>query len=182
MIIKSIVALALTASALGITGSLSNHSGNNSVVTMRPVVLAHDTAGAPTALAGGCGSVPPCGAVKNGTHDTMLYTLVLSDTPTGSGPDLCAVWNHDGGDKYRQITVHCKQWPLAPGGSKGGWTNDGKDVDAFTFANHGYHVREGHLGYWHWIPAGVWTKIRDDQTGSCEIRKGGATWCTYATF
>ncbi|GCD92973.1 hypothetical protein [Embleya hyalina] len=113
------------------------------------------------ASAGGCGPVGPCGRVDNNTaSDTMSYTLKLD---TG-GDHRCNVWNFPGG----QRTVSCQQQGLNPGKGVGGRLHDGKDVDAFTFPNTGYHVtfNGGITQSYH--ERGMWTKISNTATAVCK--------------
>jgi hypothetical protein len=124
-----------------------------------------------TASAGGCAHGVLCGAVKNRTDKTMSVTLDLGD-----GGGWCDVWNWSG--DYRDNFQHkpCDQI-TARNGTLGG-NGTGVDVDAFTFANQGYHERFTRLGIWHWRVKGVWTKIQDGEIADCGIGDGNQIWCT----
>jgi hypothetical protein len=110
MIIKSIVAMALTASALGITGGLPNHAGSNSVVTTRPMVLAHDTGLAgmitpvhwsdsrtTTGAAASCTMRSWDGTIRNKYAD---ISCDISDT-AGDSHSVYVEWWQDGFGKVR---------------------------------------------------------------------------------
>ena len=64
------------------------------------------------------------------------------------------------------------------GNGKRGGNGTGVDVDAFTFADVGYHERFSRLGTWHWQRKGVWTKIRDGEIADCRIGARNEIWCT----
>ncbi|BBC29873.1 hypothetical protein SGFS_011670 [Streptomyces graminofaciens] len=127
-------------------------------------------AGATTASADGCVG-PLCGAVKNRTGRTMHYTTSLGD-----GPHFCDVWNWDGGTGSKFKHAECEQKSFGNGTVGGNGT--GKDVDAFTFATHGYHERFSRVGTWHWRQKGVWTKIRSGEIADCGIGDNNEVWCT----
>ncbi|MFE7765209.1 hypothetical protein [Streptomyces sp. NPDC057438] len=127
-------------------------------------------AGATTAAADGCVG-PLCGAVKNRTGRTMHYTMTLD-----SGDHFCDVWNWGGGTGSQFKHAHCQQETFG-NGTRGG-NGTGKDVDAFTFANHGYHERFSRVGTWHWRAKGVWTKIRSGEIADCGIGANNEVWCT----
>ncbi len=124
----------------------------------------------PIARADGC-YYGLCGEVKNRTDQTMSITEDL-----GEGPHYCQVWNWNGGTDDSSVRGHCTQETIGYGTYGGDFT--GVDVDAFTFANEGYHERFGRLGTWHWRTKGVWTKIRDEEIADCGIGDGGQIWCT----
>ncbi|MEU5635236.1 hypothetical protein [Streptomyces rishiriensis] len=127
-------------------------------------------AGATTASADGCVG-PLCGAVKNRTGQTMHYTMSL-----GEGPHYCDVWNWGGGTGSEFKHAKCKQESFG-NGTRGG-NGTGNDVDAFTFASHGYHERFSRVGTWHWRAKGVWTKIRSGEIADCGIGDNNEVWCT----
>ncbi|MFD9432042.1 hypothetical protein [Streptomyces sp. NPDC060002] len=62
-------------------------------------------------------------------------------------------------------------------GTRGG-NGTGPDVDAFTFASHGYHERFSQVGTWHWRAKGVWTKIPSGEIADCGIGDNSEVWCT----
>lgn len=109
---------------------------------------------------------PFCGKVKNRTGKTMHITHSL-----GCGAHFCDVWN----DSSR-APVRCRQQTMG-NGTRGG-NRTGVDVDAFTFANEGYHSRWGRLGKWSWRKKGVWTKLRDGEIADCGIGARKQIWCT----
>jgi hypothetical protein len=92
------------------------------------------------------------------------------------GDHLCDVWNYDGGDNASWHQTACQQKPWGSG-TRGG-IGTGIDVDAFTFANQGYHERFYRTGTWHWRTRGVWTKINNAQIADCGIGDGNEIWCT----
>jgi hypothetical protein len=128
---------------------------------------------APTASATTCDSKLHylCGAAKNRTGRTMSVTESL-----GSGSDYCDVWNWEGGPGSSWLHARCAQETIGNGTLGGNGT--GRDVDAFTFANQGYHERFSRVGSWHWRVRGVWTKIRDGEIADCGIGDGHEIWCT----
>ncbi|MFF7394705.1 hypothetical protein ACFZAE_40620 [Streptomyces scabiei] len=130
-------------------------------------------AGATTASADACGGPGKylCGAVKNRTGKPMHYTMRL-----GSGPHLCDVWNIDGGTTSKWDQTECEHQTFNRGTIGGNGT--GRDVDAFTFASHGYHERFSRVGTWHWRKKGVWTKIRSGEIADCGIGDNNEVWCT----
>ncbi|TWP46956.1 hypothetical protein FKR81_33405 [Lentzea tibetensis] len=125
---------------------------------------------APAANAGNC-TGRFCGAVKNRTGRTEHFTTSL-----GSGAHFCDVWNRDGGTGSNFWHAPCVQRTMGNGVVGGNGT--GVDVDAFTFANSGYHERFTRVGTWHWRTAGIWTKIRDGEIADCGIGDGNEIWCT----
>lgn len=135
---------------------------------------------APTASAGTCTKklgVLLCGAAKNRTGRTMSITENLS-SPRGSDHNwnYCDVWNWQGGPGNSWLHAYCIQKTIG-NGTRGG-NGTGRDVDAFTFANEGYHERFSRIGSWHWRNKGVWTKIRDGEIADCGIGNGNEIWCT----
>jgi hypothetical protein len=127
-------------------------------------------AGATAASADNCAG-PLCGAAKNRTGKTMSITLDL-----GAGSGYCNVWNSQGGPGSSFWHAHCNQNTIGNGTIGGNGT--GVDVDAFSFANQGYHERFSRVGSWHWRKKGVWTKIRSGEIADCGIGDGNAIWCT----
>jgi hypothetical protein len=111
-----------------------------------------------------------CGEVKNRTGITMKITQKFS------GTGYCDVWNWGGGTTYNWNHHVCTQGSLG-NGTKGG-NGTGVDVDAFSFANQGYHERFTRLGTWHWRVKGVFTKVSDGEIADCGIGDSNAIWCT----
>ena len=128
---------------------------------------------APAASAATCETIAGiqlCGAVKNRTGKTMAITRSFS------GSHFCDVWNWDGGTGNNWNHHACTQESWGSGTRGGNGT--GVDVDAFSFANQGYHERFTRLGTWHWRTQGVWTKIRSGEIADCGIGDQNAIWCT----
>ena len=121
-------------------------------------------------MGSGC-TTPPCGRVNNGSP----YPLKWADLRGGS--NFCQVYNWHGSDDSEtenSVRRHCKQDWVNAGQDKGGYWNDGIDVDGFCYHDRGYKIQweDGvHLD----IAAGVWTKIRSDETASCEDINGDGT-------
>jgi len=98
---------------------------------------------------------------------------------TNPNPDLnahkgrCHFWNWytwnplDTEDRI----VSCTQQSLQAGKSKGG-CKERVDVDGFTFANNAYFFESKERG------AGVWSKISDIDTVTCE-KRGSKYHCLY---
>lgn len=156
-------------------GKMMSRANRTVVATVAAVFMASGVvvAGATTASADVCGGPGDylCGAVKNRTGRTMHYTMSL-----GSGPHYCDVWNWGGGTGSSFKHAKCKQESFG-NGTRGG-NGTGKDVDAFTFASHGYHERFSRVGTWHWRQKGVWTKIRSGEIADCGIGDNNEVWCT----
>lgn len=121
-------------------------------------------------MGSGC-SLPPCGRVINGSP----YRLKWADL--GGGCDFCQVYNWhsgDGGETWDSVRRPCSQDWVKKGEAKGGYWDDGIDVDGFCYHDRGYKIQwdDGrHLD----IPAGVWTKIGSDQTALCKDINGDGT-------
>lgn len=145
---------------------------------------------APEAYAGECSGPSKffCGAVKNSTGRAINITYNLRDRPNRKTPHWCDVWNYRGRLPWDRswYRAACFQEPPLGNETYGG-NGTNVDVDAFTFANHGYHVRHGRflarlgpglLGIWHWENQGVWTKVRDGEIAECGIGDNNEVWCT----
>ncbi|KAM5349232.1 hypothetical protein ACJ41O_005739 [Fusarium nematophilum] len=108
---------------------------------------------------------PPCGRFENDTPWAAKWSdLGLTD-------HRCQLWNV-------ADPVTCYQYDLGARSSRGGYFNSPRvDVDAICYANRRYYVKwgndESELG----VGAGVWVKIRSDQTARCRERNG-APHCT----
>lgn len=145
--------------------SIDRHAGSRSAAPPATVVRAR--------VAGGC-EATRCGGVKNRTGRTMHVTLEL-----GKGGHLCAVWNNGGGwkpwkPKFERVS--CTHRTVGNGWWSGNFS--GQDIDAFTFASEGYHLRWGRLGRWGWKTKGVWTKIPTGSAADCGIGARKEIWCT----
>ena len=127
-------------------------------------------------MGSGC-TLPPCGRVNNGSP----YRLKWADF--GGGCDFCQVYNWHGSDdseKKNSVRRPCTQDWVNPGQDKGGYWNDGIDVDGFCFHDRGYKI-VWEDGLHQDIPAGVWTKIGSGQTASCRSIEGtGTPVCSIA--
>ena len=126
---------------------------------------------APSAFADNCDG-PLCGAAKNRTGRTMSVTTDLGTGRSG----FCDVWNRGGDTTSNFWHAPCDQQTMG-NGTRGGF-GTGVDVDAFTFANEGYHERFSRIGTWHWRVKGVWTKFNSAEIADCGIGDGNEIWCT----
>jgi hypothetical protein len=127
-------------------------------------------ASAGSASAAGC-TLGICGKVDNQSGFGMYTTVGLN---ASNAPNLCAVWNKNGGATWDQVTWKCWQRYLGPHSSRGG-NFTGVDVDAFTFNDRPYYVVID--GQSLLVQQGLWTKISNTQTATCKDYVASAARC-----
>ena len=121
-------------------------------------------------MGSGC-TLPPCGRVNNRSP----YRLKWADF--GGGCDFCQVYNWHGSDDsetWNSVRRPCTQDWVKAGEDKGGYWNDGIDVDGFCYDDRWYKI-QWEDGRRLNITGGTWTKIRSDETALCGDTNGDGT-------